>query len=164
MHATTFGYVPLEEYRYVKASLDSGTTLRLLLFSGGAPQDKDHLYYYQFICLNPATGDTVRILSPLVSFSDPDNPNTYTSPLQIDPHSGVQTATYQPMAGPWLNLALQIQELPTESGDLPPGLVDSLQAQVHQKQYVVINNAMEAFRTHRYNTAVGILHFAQRPW
>jgi hypothetical protein len=121
------------------------------------------VYYYQFLCFRPATGHTVRILSPLIGFDDPKTNNTYTTPLQIDAGTELRTATFQPIDST-VNLMMQIEPISPQDGSVAPGLIDSLQSHIHQKQFVVVNNSMEVFRTNRYPTAFGILHFPSRPW
>jgi hypothetical protein len=163
IHPTSVNYVALENFHFSQVALDPGTPLRLLAFSGGAPSDSENVYYYSFLCLNMATHDTVRILSPLITFDDSENKSTYTTPLQIDAGTQIRTVTFQPIDST-VNLMLQIEQIPPQDGSVAPGLIDSLQSHIHQKQFVVVNNSMEVFRTNRYPTAFGILHFPGRPW
>jgi DNA-directed RNA polymerase beta' subunit len=160
-----FEHIPLAEYKYNQASIEPGTRMQLLGFSGGKGNDKETIYYYQFIVLNEATGDTLRILSPLISFNDPesDEKKVYTTPLQFDADKGVYQAIYERQDSSQ-NLILQTEAL-TKNGALDSSVdFQALADEIKFKQLVVINKTIPMFENPNYQTAIGILHFQEIPW
>jgi len=59
-----FKYVKLKDFKYTEANIEEGTEIQILSFSGGRTCTPETSYYYQFIGINKANGDTVRILTP----------------------------------------------------------------------------------------------------
>ena len=161
----TYEYLPLEEYRYAQASIQPGTEVELLAFSGGKEADEKGLYYYQFIVLDKNKGDTLRILTPLISVDESaglDN-KTFTTPLQYNPEKGVTNAFYEPMDSAQ-NLALQVDALIKDNKNDSSVDINSLMSKVDKKQFVVINKSMSEFENPNYRTAIGVLNFKKIPW
>ena len=163
--ANHIGYQALTDYHYVPASIAPGTEIELLAFSGGKKSDENNLYYYQFIGIDKSNGDTIRILTPVISIVDEtgvDN-KIYTTPLQFNPDKGITTASFElPPSDTMLNLINQSETTPNE--EISPGKILSiLDNKTKQKEYVVINESIDLFRKN-YKAAIGVLNFKQVPW
>jgi hypothetical protein len=163
-----FEYVPLEEYTYEKANIQPGTEVELLAFSGGRRNDKEDVYYYQFIVVSKETGDTLRILTPLISIDDLTGTanKTYTTPLQYNPEKGITNAFYEPKDSSQ-NLLLQTEELADlAKTNMPDSSLDigTLMNTLNKNQLVVVNKSIRIFQNPRYPTAIGTLNFKQIPW
>ena len=160
----TYEYMPLEQYEYKQAGIQPGTEVELLAFSGGKEGDENSVYYYQFIVLDKANGDTLRILTPLISVEEPDLPNkTYTTPLLYDPEKGITNAFYERMDSTQ-NLLLQVEKFTKSGGSLDSVDINSMMKMVDKKQFVVINKSMPEFENPNYRTAIGVLNFKGMPW
>jgi hypothetical protein len=161
----TYDYLPLEEYRYTPANIQPGTEVQLLAFSGGKEADKKDLYYYQFIVLDRNTGDTLRILAPLISVdkSAGVDDKTFTTPLQYNPEKGITNAFYELMDSTQ-NLVLQVDALIKDDNNDSSVDINSLMSKVDKKQFVVINKSMSEFENPNYRTAIGVLNFKRIPW
>jgi hypothetical protein len=160
----SFLYIPLEKYKYMEAKIQPGRELELLAFSGGKKSDEESLYYYQFLVLDKATKDTLRIFTPIISFesSEGTTDKTYTTPLQYDPGKGITTAFYEPKDST-VNFALQAESLKNyKSGDAID--LNSLMGSINKKQFVVINRSMPEFDDPHYQAVIGVLHFKDQPW
>ena len=59
-----FEYIPLNKYKYEIANIKDGTAFQVVSYSGGPTCTPEETYYYQFIAVDKATSDTIRILSP----------------------------------------------------------------------------------------------------
>lgn len=158
--AQDYEYIPLEKYSFEKADIKPGTRLKLLAFSGGNANDKEHTYYYQFIALDETTGDTLRILTPLISFDSPDAPNTFTTPLQFDAAKGITSATYELYDSS--NIAMQLMSIPANEPD--SAITSALNKERKSVEYVVSNKSYYFFENPHYKTAIGVLHFNEVPW
>lgn len=163
-----FKYLPLKEYTYEPAEIRPGTEINIVAFSGGRENDKDADYYPQFIVINTSNGDTVRILTPLISTdsSAGSTSKTYTSPMQFDGSRGIRSATYE-TANPHQRMMMR---LTSESiFHLPEGaegikeLNSLIGDTIGKKEYVVINNAAPIFER-KYKTIIGVLNFKDPPW
>ena len=159
-----YEYIPMKQYKYKKAIIEPGTEVQLLAFSGGKENDKEHIYYYQFIVLNKSTGDTLSILTPLISIDVEAGAETktYSTPLQYDLSKGVTTAFYE-LKDSSLNLTLQVNSLVSEQGfdtstNLKPYMDNML-----LNEFVVWNRTLPIFNRN-YKTAIGTLNFKKIPW
>jgi hypothetical protein len=161
----TYQYLPLEEYKYSQASIQPGTEVELLAFSGGKEGDENSVFYYQFLVVDKTAGDTLRILTPLISIDESaglDN-KTYTTPLQYNPNKGVKNAFYE-LVDSTQNLALQVESLIKDNKNDSSVDINSLMTKVDKKQFVVINKSMPEFENPNYRTAIGVLNFKRIPW
>jgi len=167
--ADDLDYVPLKDYSFQPTDLDSGTTFKLLAFSGGKSDDKDNVYYYQFIGVNTTTKDTMRILAPLISFPSEENPTQkiHTTPLQIDASKRISEATYS-KADSMTNLMLQTFSIAGDANSDQKAKLEAMKngvnSDIKAHQWVVVNKGMPIFSNTSYKTAIGILHFSERPW
>lgn len=73
----TYEYIPLNDYKYTQSDIKDQATVTILSFSGGEMCDEENTYYYQFIVLDSATTDTVRIFSACQGY-DENTPRTCT--------------------------------------------------------------------------------------
>jgi hypothetical protein len=159
-------YVPLKDYKYDPASIQPGTEVKLLAFSGGKQTETDgDVYYYQFIVLNESTGDTLRILTPFISVDESaeGKNKTYTKPWQFDPAKGITEAFYELCDSSsklllQTNLLIETNRLDT-SADF-----QSLVNNTRLNEFVVVNKSMGIFEDPAYKTAIGILNFKKMPW
>src|SRR6185369_11747645 len=126
--------------------------------------DKDNAYYYQFIGINSRNGDTVRILTPLISFPSPENPTqkTFTMPTMINGSKQISEATYN-LTDSNSNLMLQVSMNPEQGKISNSEELASLMHGMKMKQWVVVNKSMSIFEDPSYPTAIGILHFSEKP-
>ena len=158
-------YIPLKDYKYSKADISPETELELIAFSGGKPNDKKNIYYYQFIAINVSTGDTLRILTPLISVDESAGVDnlTYTTPLQFEADKGVRNA-YFVARDSVQNLFLQAIKLINENKLDTSTIVESLLADIDANELVVVNKSLSLFENTTYKTAIGILNFKKIPW
>ena len=91
-------FTPLNENSFVMDSLPGGTLLDLIAYSGGKKNTKDDIYYYQFIGVNKENGDTIRILSTIISVPDEKDPanKIYSPTSQYDPKKRILSTVYYP--------------------------------------------------------------------
>jgi hypothetical protein len=163
-----FEYVLLEQYQFEPATIRPGTEVKLLAFSGGRRNDKLFIYYYQFIVRDKETGDTLRILAPLISIDESTGLENkiYTTPLQYSIEKGITDAFYEPKDSTH-NLALQTEEweelAKTSTGDSAYTLERPLY-QITRTQLVVVNKSFPMFENRHYKSAIGILNFKEMPW
>ena len=67
-----YEYVKLKDFPYKLTDIKDGTEIELMSFSGGdVKNEKNKIYYKQFIGINKSNGDTVRILA-LAAMQDYD--------------------------------------------------------------------------------------------
>lgn len=160
-----YSYIPLQDYVYTPITIAMGTELQLLAFSGGKESDKDNTYYYQFLTLNKSTGDTVRILAPLICVDSetPGISKTYTTPLQFDPEKGITTAYFQPKDSSQ-NLLMQVNSLVKDGKADTAVNIKALMEGITANEKVVINKSMPEFQNPVYPATVGILYFKEMPW
>jgi hypothetical protein len=160
-----YDYVPLEEYKYSKANIQAETEVELLAFSGGKESGEKSVYYYQFMVRDKSTGDTLRILTPLISVDQSagvDN-KTYTTPLQYDVAKGITNAFYEPMDSSQ-NLLLQTESLDKLGKNDSSVNIEALMSKIDKPQFVVVNKSMDVFENPNYRTAIGVLNFKKIPW
>lgn len=150
----TYEYIPLKEYRFDSADIQPGNEVRILAFSGGAQSSNDTVYYYQFIVFDHRSRDTLRILTPLISFdSTSAEDKMYAIPFIFDEKKKVSDAFYELMGNneDWiLETAVRNVENKTDTADLT--------------ELVVINKNNAVFKNPKYKTATGVLNFKKRPW
>ena len=158
-----FEYLPLSEYKYTPSDISVGEEVELLAFSGGKESKKGEVNYFQFIVKRTQTGDTVRILLPLISVYDAAGVEnkTYMTPLQYDISKGVRYAYYQ-KEDSGTNLLLQIDKLVMKMSDTTKE-INNLMDHINANQYVVVNKSIDIF-SYPYKTATGILYFKEIPY
>ena len=59
-----FQYIKFKDYHFERGYLKPFSKVQLLSVSGGKPCDGSNVYLYQFVVIDEATNDTMRILSP----------------------------------------------------------------------------------------------------
>lgn len=62
--APDYELVKTSELKFRRADVKEGETVSLISYSGGVDCEEDKIYYYQYIVVHDATGDTIRILMP----------------------------------------------------------------------------------------------------
>lgn len=158
-HSKGVYLTPLNEIPFPISTLEKGTPLKLIAFTGGNQSDKKHTYYYQFIAINQSSGDTVRVLVPLISVGEE---NIYTTPLQYDHDKGIEAATFEPKDS---SFDMKINAF--AFGDTPPAHgdeIDKMQQKSSAAELVVMVKKIPLFENPRYKTVIGALHFDERPW
>lgn len=160
-------YIPYDQYKFEQAEIEPGKAVKLLAYSGGKPSELDGIYYSQFIVLNETTGDTIRLLSTLVSVpGDAATPGKVYSPTYMfDGTKQITDAVFYPQDSshqmPIQMLAVTKSE--NESSETSKLLEDVMKDKVSSKEFVVVNKSLEIFNN-KYKTAVAVLHFEQIPW
>lgn len=151
--------IPLKTFKYDSADLKSGTPVRILAFSGAEIGHGDSSCYSEFIVLNPATGDTLRILAALIAVNDGANGTdkpTYTPTASFDGNAKVYDATFEtPSANADMFLALVATSGEGSKSPDPTAKPD--------QEFVVVDNNPDYF-ARPFKTAKGILHFDRHPW
>jgi hypothetical protein len=110
------------------------------------------------------TGDTLRILTPLISVDESaglDN-KTYTTPLQYNPKKGITNAFYEPIDSAQ-NLLLKVESVIKHDKDDSIEL-NSLMSKVDKRQFVVINKNLSELENAHFRTVIGVLNFKGIPW
>jgi len=163
-----FEFVPLKEYQYEQADIQPGTEVKLIAFSGGKSDDEKNAYYYQFIVRNKTTGDTVRILAPLISFDETSGSanKIYTTPLQYSLEKGITDASFQ-LKDSSHNLLLNTERLEelAKSDNMDSSIAfGTLTNEINKNELVVVNRSISLFKDARFKTAIGILHFKEMTW
>ena len=158
-------FKPLKDFAYTPATIAPGTEIELLALSGGKESDEETIYFWQFIGIDKSSGDTVRIISSLISVANSSDPNdkTYTTPMQYDPDKRITAADFYP--------ADSSQKLAAEFGAAGSGDKQLTEDQIKKimegksgrKEVIVINKGMDIFQRN-YKTALGVLNFKQQPW
>jgi hypothetical protein len=157
-----FQFVPLDEYEYKHADIQKGELIDLIAFSGGPQDNTETIFYYQFIGVRKSKGDTVRILTPLISVpGDTSKDQIHSSPLLYNPDKGITTAEYRPFDS--THVVLLEGERFSEGLGNGRSLDRGDLYKITQKQMVVLNQRIDLFQGH-YPTAVGILHFEGVVW
>lgn len=157
--------MPLKEFNYTPAHIAPGNEIELLAFSGGEESKENTIYYYQFIGIDKSTGDTVRIISSLISIDKSAGVDykTYTTPLQFDPGKGITTAEFEP-ADSSQQITAELNALATSNQGLPEEKVKQiLQGKSNKKELLVINKSIDLFQRD-YKAAIGVLNFKETPW
>jgi hypothetical protein len=158
-------YKPLKDFSYTPASITRGSEIELLAFSGGEKSDENTIYYYQFIGIDKSSGDTVRIISSLISVEEsPGVENkTYTTPLQFDPGKGITTAEFEPSDSSQ-RLAAEFNATATTNEKLSEEQIKQIiEGKSNKKELVVINKSISLFQRD-YKAAMGVLNFKKMPW
>lgn len=159
-----FKEIPLSQYKFEKATIDSGASVRIVAFSGGKSGQQKNRYYSQFIVRSERTGDTLRILTALISVdSIPGSTSeVHTFPDQFDGKAGVFEAMYEPPSADQNLLMNLSSRLPSEGADAKD-LDRMLSDTADIKEFVLVNKNSDIFEKN-YKTAVGVLRFHQQPW
>ena len=159
-----FEYFPLKDLNYTPANITSRTEIELLAFSGGEQSDENTIYYYQFIGIDKSTGDTVRIISALITADESagiEN-KTYATPLQYDPDKGITTAEFEPLDSTQ-RLAAQFNAAAENEGLIEEKVKDIVEGRSNKKELVVGNKNIDLFQRN-YKAAIGVLNFKKMPW
>jgi hypothetical protein len=156
-------YKPLKDFNYTPAGIARGSEIELLAFSGGEKSDENTIYYYQFIGINKSSGDTVKIISSLISVNEPGENKTFTTPLQYDPDKGITTAEFEPSDSSQ-HLAAEFNASATTDKQLTEEQVKQIiEGKSNKKELVVINKSIDLFQRD-YKAAMGMLNFKKIPW
>jgi hypothetical protein len=163
---TSFVYRSLHDLKYDAADLKSGTAVNILGFSSGQRQTKDTVFYSQFLVIDNTSGDTIRILTPMISIDNPapDTTLTYTMPMQYDMDKGVRNASFEPMDST-KNRVLNIQ------GNFSDGTMnnanktgdEAFKADSSRVSLVIYDPGIPQFEKN-YKMAIGVLRFKDQPW
>lgn len=164
-HEHSYEYVPLSEYKIDSANIKPDAEVRIIGFSGGDNSEKDHVNYFQFLVIEKESGDTVRILAPLILIAKEagvEN-DTYTPPSQFDSSKGIFDAVYV-LKDSTQNMMVNVASSPMENEKDIEAIRDKLSNTVHGKEFVVVNKSIPDFENPAYKTAIGILKFKKTPW
>lgn len=159
-------YMPFDQYKFEEAEIEPGTAVRLLAYSGGKPSELDGIYYSQFIAINEVTGDTIRLLSTLVSVpGDASSGKVYSPTHMFDGTKQITEAIFYPQDSshqmPIEMLAVTKSE--NEASETSKLLEDVMKDKINSKEFVVINKSIDIF-DNKYKTAIAVLHFENIPW
>jgi len=160
-------FKPVKEFNFTPGTLPAGTTLDLIAFSGGKANTKDKVYYYQFIGVDPANGDTIRILSTLISVPDETDAakKIYTPTSQYDFAKRIVSAIFYPQDSTHdvsINLISETIDNENKEMDLD-NIKSALENKRLKNEFVVVNKSIDIF-ANEYKTVFGVLHFTERPW
>lgn len=160
-------YIPYDQYKFEPAEIEPGTAVKLLAYSGGKPSELDGIYYSQFIAVNEATGDTIRLLSTLVSVpGDAATSGKVYSPTHMfDGTKQITDAVFYPQdSSHQMSIQLlAVTKSENESSETTKLMEDVIKDKISSKEFVVVNKSLEIF-DNKYKTAVAVLHFEQAPW
>lgn len=159
MNSNNVYTIPLNRYPYPISQLEKGTPLKLIAFAFGEESDKEHTYYYQFLAVNQSTGDTLRVLTPLINVGEE---NTYTTPTLYNHDKGIETATFIPKDSTFnmlMNLSNMGEKIMTDSSG-----IDQLFKKSNATEMVVMVKNVPLFERPHYKSVIGALHFDQQPW
>ena len=151
-------FVPLKDVPFNISTIDSGTQIKLIAFSGGSESNKEAVYYPQFIGVTNE-GYTIRVFTPLISTGPT---NTYTTPFLFDHKKGVDLATIQPKDSSTdvsINLYTHTKELNGDASELGKLLKKS-----DAPEMAVMIKGVSLFESKSYKTVIGVLHFDEVPW
>lgn len=152
--------IPLKTFKKDSSDLKPGTPVRILAFSGGKIGHGDSSYYSEFIVLNPATGDTIRILTALISIDDASAGSLkaiYSPPGSFDGNARIFDATFE---APSANEDLFLNVVANQPGE---GEKPTTTHARPAHEFVVVDNNPDFF-ARPYKTTIGVLHFDRRPW
>ena len=158
-------FKPLKDFAYTPATIAPGTEIELLAISGGKESDEETIYYWQFIGIDKSSGDTVTIISPLISVANSTAPNdkTYTTPLQYDPDKKITTADFYPSDSSQKRAADFGALIPSDGPPSEDQVKKIMEGKTGRKEVIVINKGMDIFQRN-YKAAFGVLNFKQQPW
>src|SRR5665213_623146 len=93
-------YQPFADSVSPELTLDSGTKLTILGYSGGSPSDTAKIYF-PFLVINNRIRDTLRVLSALISTNNEENPlsETFSPASAYDMDKGIREAIFEPVPG-----------------------------------------------------------------
>jgi hypothetical protein len=164
-HEHSYEYVPLSEYKVDSANIKPDAEVRIIGFSGGDKSEKDQVNYFQFLVTEKESGDTVRILAPLICITKEagvEN-DTYTTPSQFDGSKGVFDAVFV-LKDSTQNMMINVDAAPLPTDENIESIKNSLSNTVNGKEMVVVNKSIPNFENPAYKTAIGILKFNKKPW
>ena len=154
--------IPFKEFKFDSADIKPGTAVGILAFTGSKQGENHTVYYPQFIVVNRSTGDTLRILTTLISVDDDSagaSKVVYSPPSAFNGNVQVLDAVFE--ARPeHEDMFLDI------IGDGPEKLADNTaggKPAAPRKEFVVVDKTTPIFMQ-PYKTAVGVLRFHQKPW
>jgi hypothetical protein len=154
---------PLAEFQLDSTAVASGTEIKIVGYAGANKNSKDTLNYSQFIGINEATEDTIRILTAYIAVAEEgatSNP-VFVSPLMFN--GAVREATFQiPDASQEILMKIS-PELEKEGSDPDLQKLGAIATDSVQQKYVVVRDNIRLFAVPR-KTVAGILVFKQKPW
>lgn len=158
-----YTHQPLKAFQDTITDAPAGWAIDIVAFSGGeVNKNGDALNYCQFIGIDRATGDTVRILSPAIDVADAeaDGRPVLTPSTMYDFDKGIRDASYRKATD---NDKMMLQMMPQLQGGETD--VNKLNANLNAPvpEFVMVPEGVPVFARH-YKTAVGILTFKERPW
>ncbi|MEO6669458.1 MAG: hypothetical protein ABIN36_08280 [Ferruginibacter sp.] len=156
-----YDYISLSSFKDDSLIIKNGTPIKLLAFSGGKNNDKEHVYYYQVIVINQETGDTLTVITPALKVPNTDGTGgkIYIPPMEFNPDKKVFEATYERKSDTSLNFLLQVMG---DESKLTEGSDVSKYNKMVKPELVAINNSLPIFKNN-YKTVVGILVFDKDP-
>jgi len=162
--STDYKTIPLKEYKYTPAAINSGTEINILGFSGGLTNGNGSIYYSQFVGTEKTTGDTVRILAAWIAVpSENGGAPTFTSASLYDGQKGVRDASFlipdenQRMI---INMAAGLSGGDDDTAKINKAINDTA---VAKNENVILPDEVPLFKGN-YKTAVGVMNFKQQPW
>jgi len=160
--AQQISYQPFVDLASPAFTLDSGTKLTILGYSGGGPSDTA-IIYFPFLAINDQTGDTLRILSALISVDNEDDPlkETFTPASTYNMDKGVREVIFEPVTE---NQGMMLELTALATGKVDTGIVTTLDNSKKKPAYVAINHSFPILQDPRFKTVVGVLRFKQIPW
>ena len=162
-----YTHTPLHEFRDSLVEIPSGTAVRILGFSGDdEDKKKDALHYCQFIVINQATGDTVRVLAAAISLDGGGGADSVPGfmPASIyDGNTGILDATFINPSKEEKAIIRMTPDLHGGGGAAKIKDWDAYGDSSKVKEIVMIPEGVPEFARH-YMTVVGVLRFKQQPW
>lgn len=155
-------YISMKDCPFSFSSVDSGTQIRIIAFSGGEESTPETTFYDQFIGVTN-TQDTIRILTPLISTGEQ---NTWTTPTLYNPDKGIETATIQPKDSSF-DFAINLYAQSKANGESPIKTGEDygkLQQKSNANEKIVMAKNISLFESPHYKTVIGALHFDEVPW
>ena len=154
-------FLPLQDCPFNISSIDSGTQIRIIAFSGGEESNEEITYYPQFIGVTK-TSDTIRVFTPLISTQVG---NIYSSPLLYNYDKGIDVATIQPKSSSLstaINLFAHSKEF--ENSNIKNAEDYERISKKTTDEKLVMVRGISIFENPRYKTVIGALHFDEVPW
>ena len=160
-------FTPLNETSFVMDSIRGGTLLDLIAYSGGKKNTKDDIYYYQFIAVNKENGDTIRVLSTIISVPDEKDPanKIYSPTSQYDPKKRILSTIYYSQDSSH-RIAIDMSGITAYVDNRDTNIsrmLSTLENPGKKNEFVVINKSIDIFQRN-YKTVFGVLHFDEIPW
>ena len=154
--------IPYSEFKIDSANIKPGTPINILAYTGCRQAEKHTAYYPQFIVVNRTTGDTVRILTTLISVDDDSMGPlkvVYSPPSSFNGNKQVLDATFE--ARP--EDEDMYLDIVADGPDSINTKTTAANAAIQRKIFVVVDKDVPIF-SRPYKTAIGVLHFHQQPW